>query len=370
MAGETAQRTEKPTPKRLREARRRGQIPRSSDLVGWLAVLIGSFALPYLARSMFRSLAAYFAQTRDLVAAGRYSDAMAESMVVTRGLGLALGSFLALVLAVTAVGMSVQGGITLTTEPLRPRLERISPKAGLKRLVSAQSAVDTAKAAVRLVVLGVIVWAFTRSFLAAYLAGTESDLGALGPGLASVLLLVVRLAAAVGLVIGLGDYVFQRHKVAKSLRMSKHEVKQETKTTEGDPMVRSRRRAMHAKVGRNQMLAAVGDASVVVVNPTHVAVALRYEPGGVPVVVAKGGDELALRIRDRAFEAEVPVVEARPLARILHDTLDVGAEVPAEMYEAVAIVIAFVMNAPPLSVEGLVRRVNVPPSALVGVGAD
>jgi flagellar biosynthetic protein FlhB len=117
-------------------------------------------------------------------------------------------------------------------------------------------------------------------------------------------------------------------------------------------------------------LAAVGDASVVVVNPTHVAVALAYRAGAVPKVVAKGGDELARRIRERAFETGVPVVEARPLARILHDLIDVGAEVPAHLYEAVAIVIAFVMRTPATALTGAIRQVNVPASKLAPPPAD
>jgi flagellar biosynthetic protein FlhB len=151
--------------------------------------------------------------------------------------------------------------------------------------------------------------------------------------------------------------------------MTKDEVKRENRNTDGDPLIRGRRRSMHAKISQNQMLSAVSEASVVVVNPTHVAVALSYKAGGVPTVVAKGGDGLAARIRERAFQSDVPVVEARPLARILHDSIDVGSEVPAHLYEAVAIVIAFVMRSPKSTVEGMIRRVTVPNSKLVDVGS-
>ena len=366
MAGVDGEKTEKPTPRRLREARKRGQIPRSPDLVGWLVLLVATFVLPTLLAQLHQVLAAYFATLAASVGTGDVEALMEGSGELTATLLVALLPFLALAMVVTAAGLAVQGGITLTTETLRPKLERISVKSGFRRLFSAQSLVETAKAVVRLVVLSVLVAVMAGDFITGYLTGSRRDLGAVGGELGANLLLLVRLAAFVGLLIGLADYGFQRHKVGKQLRMTKHEVKQEAKTSEGDPMIRSRRRSLHAKLTRNQMLAAVNDASVVVVNPTHVAVALSYAPGTIPKVVAKGGDELARRIRDRAFERGIPVVEARPLARILHDSLPVGAEVPADLYEAVAIVIAFVLRLPRTAVGRSVRSVHVPRSKLNG----
>lgn len=364
MAGDTGQKTEKPTPRRLRQARRQGRIPRSTDLIGWLMVLIATFVVPRMVADLHEVLADYFRQIYRAAEADELPTLMAEGRQLAISLGLVLLPFLGLAMVLTASGLAVQGGVTLTAEPLRPKLERISIRAGIKRLVSAQSAVDTTKAVARLIVLAVLVSRIAGEFIAGYLGGSTRDLAVVGGQVGASLLLLVRLAAFVGLVIGLADYAFQRHKVAKQLRMSKHEVRQEARTSEGDPMLRGRRRSLHAKLSRNQMLAAVNDASVVVVNPTHVAVALSYEPGTIPKVVAKGGDELAMRIRERAFERGVPVVEVRPLARILHDALPVGAEVPADMYEAVAIVIAFVMRSPKTVLNRAIRSVHVPPSKL------
>ncbi|MGI9611546.1 MAG: EscU/YscU/HrcU family type III secretion system export apparatus switch protein, partial [Acidimicrobiales bacterium] len=297
--------------------------------------------------------------------AGELQAAMGKAGGLVQAVGLVFVPFLVFLAIVTAGGMAVQGGVTLSADPLRPKLERVSPKAGLKRLVSAQSAVDTGKALFRLTVMTVIVGQIMMGQVGRYLGGGSRSLIPAGAELGDSLLLLVRLAALVGLVVGFGDYAFQRHKIGKQLKMTKDEVKRENKNTEGDPLIRNRRRQMHAKVSQNKMLAAVGEASVVVVNPTHVAVALRYEAGEVPTVVAKGGDALAARIRERAFEADVPVVEVRPLARILHDLIEVGSEVPAHLYEAVAIVIAFVMRTPRTAVDGMVRRVTVPNSKLV-----
>lgn len=364
-----AQKTEKPTPKRLQEARRKGQIPRSSDLVGWLALLAASFVIPSLVSGLRGTFSTYFFNIGQSVGAGDLDLAMNQAGGLIKGVGWVFLPFLLAMVVITVGGMAVQGGVTLTSDPLRPKLERISPKAGIKRLFSSQSLVDTAKALFRLIVLTLLVAQVMTGQVGRFLGGGERSLGPAGHEIAASLLFLVRLAGLVGLVIGFADYAFQRYKIGKQLKMTKDEVKRENRNTEGDPMIKGRRRNLHAKVSQNQMLSAVSEASVVVVNPTHVAVALSYKAGGIPTVVAKGGDELAARIRERAFESDVPVVEVRPLARILHDLIDVGSEVPAHLYEAVAIVIAFVMRSPKSSLDGLIRRVSVPNSKLVDTGS-
>lgn len=360
----SGQKTEKPTPKRLKEARRKGQIPRSPDLVGWVTLLAASYVIPLVLALLQDRFFTYFQRSTQFVAVGEWQQAMAASGDLVTGIAVVFVPFLGLLALITIVAMVAQGGVVLSAEPLRPKLERISPKAGLKRLVSPQSAVDTAKAVLRLVALAILMWQIMVGRVAPFLAGTMRSPSTGGIELGAAVLLLVRLAALLGVVVGLGDYAFQRWKTARQLRMTKDEVKRENRNTEGDPLIRSRRRAMHARVSRNKMLAAVGEASVVIVNPTHVSVALSYASGAVPTVVAKGVDELALRIRERAHEAGVPVVESPPLARALNEFIEVGDEVPAHLYEAVAIVIAFVMRLPPTAVRGIVRQVAVPGSAL------
>lgn len=364
-----AQKTEKPTPKRLADARKKGQIPRSPDLVGWAALLAASFVLPALIGGFRSTLTDYFITINQAVGAGEFELAITEAGGLVTSTALIFAPFMIFMVVITAGGLAIQGGVVLTGDPLKPKLERISPKSGVKRLFSMQSVVDTAKALFRLIVLTILVVVIMTGQLSKHIGGTSRALEPSGIELASSLLFLVRLAGLVGLVIGLGDYAWQRRKIGKQLKMTKDEVRREHRNTEGDPLTRGRRRSMHAKVSQNQMLSAVGEASVVLVNPTHVAVALSYKAGAVPTVVAKGGDVLAARIRERAFEYDVPVVEVRPLARILHDTIDVGNEVPAHLYEAVAIVIAFVMRAPKTAVGGMIRKLNVPNSKLVDSGA-
>ncbi len=364
-AKESAERSEKPTPKRLREGRQRGQIPRSPDLVGWLSLLIASFVLPALARGLHSRMATYLDRSTEMAARGDLAGAMGMSVGLAATVNWAVLAFMLVLFVSSGIGMAVQGGVTLTAKPLRPKLERISPKSGVKRLVSAQSLVDTGKAVFRLVIMALLVFQIGLGTIEGLLQGQSLALEPAGAQLGDAILLILRLVALLGVAVGLADYAFQRRKIGKQLKMSKHEVKQENRNTEGDPTTKSRRRNMHANVSRNQMLSAVDDASVVVVNPTHVAVALSYSAGEVPTVVAKGGDELALRIRERAFSASVPVVEARPLARVLHDQLDIGSEVPAHLYEAVAIVIAFVMRTPDTVFDAAIRRVSIPASKML-----
>jgi len=266
--------------------------------------------------------------------------------------------------------MVVQGGVVFTAHPLKPKWERISPKAGFKRIFGVQSLAETAKSVVRLFVLALLV--STTLFAAA-----RDHLGSNGVGLVGStdelvhqIVLVLRLAALAGSVVGFADYGFQRWQSAKKLKMSKQEVKQDQKSAEGDPMIRSRRRAAHAKLSRNQMLSAVGDSRVVVVNPTHYAVALSYSAdGSAPKVVAKGTDELAWRIRERANHHGIAIIESPPLARALHATVDVGHPIPESFFAAVAIVLAFVMRPRRNRTAATARRVRIPSSKLPLVDA-
>jgi flagellar biosynthetic protein FlhB len=169
--------------------------------------------------------------------------------------------------------------------------------------------------------------------------------------------LMIRVVAVTGLVIAIADYVIVRKRTMKELRMTKYEIQQEHKNSEGDPHVKAQRRATQMAMSRNRMMAEVADADVLLVNPTHVAVALKYEPDrGAPRVVAKGADEVAAKLRERAAEARVPLVQDVPLARALHASCEIGQEVPAQLFTAVARVLAFVMQLSARGVRGGFHR--------------
>ena len=375
MAEDQGSKTEKATPKRRKEARAEGQIPRSVDVVQWGVLVLATFFAPPLLGQVVTSLQVRSRAAISLSAERELDPVLGLLWGLTIDLAIVLIAMMLLILIVTLAGLAVQGGVMISGKSLKPKWQRLSPLSGFKRLVSPDSLVDTAKSLLRLVMLAVVVALVVPAVAEDHLSG-----GAIGASdgvslAAADVLLLLRLLAVAGLAVGLADIGFQRWRTERKLRMTKHEVKQEMRSTEGNPEVRARRRQLHQRMTQNQMLSAVKDSSVVVVNPIHVAVALKYGDGlAAPKVVAKGIDDVAERIRLRAVEAEVPLVESRALAWLLHDTTDVGRDVPVELYHAVALVLAFVLRSRPSSLAGIIRRVNVPSSALEParslVGAD
>ncbi len=365
MAEDKSSKTEKPTPKRRKEARSEGQIPRSVDVVQWSVLVAATFFLPPLVGRLMLVMETQSIDIIEMSSEGDLEPVLGSLWSLVIELAVLIIAMMLVLFVMVAAGLAVQGGVMLSGKALKPKLERLSPKQGFKRLVSPDSLVDTAKSMLRLIMLGVVVFLVVPSVAADHLRGgmVGAREGAAVAGADVIMLL--RLLAVAGLLIGLADIGFQRWRTERKLRMSKQEVKQEMKSAEGNPEVRARRRQAHRQLSRNQMLAAVQESSVVVVNPIHVAVALKYnEQTGAPQVVAKGRDDVAERIRAAATEHGVPMVESRALAWVLYDTTEVGKEVPVELYQAVALVLAFVMQTKPGALSGIIRRVNVPASAL------
>lgn len=365
MADDQGSKTEKATPRRRKEARAEGQIPRSVDVVQWSVLVMATFFGPPLLGRVLTSLQVR-SQAAIAMSAGQELDPVLSLLWgLVADLAVFLIAMMILIVVATVAGLAVQGGVVVSGRALKPKLQRLSPIAGFKRLVSPDAIVDTAKSLLRLMMLAVVVALVVPAVAADHLSG--GGMGAAnGVKLAAAdVVLLLRLLAVAGLLVGLADIGFQRWRTERKLRMTKHDVKQEMRSSEGNPEVRARRRQIHQRMTRNQMLSAVKDSSVVVVNPIHVAVALQYGDGlAAPKVVAKGTDDVAERIRLRAVEADVPLVESRALAWLLHDTTEVGRDVPVELYHAVALVLAFVLRARPGALAGLIRQVNVPSSAL------
>lgn len=343
MAGDKSQKTEKATPRRIKEARREGQVVRSPDLVGWIMVLVATFVLPVYVTRAGTVLSERLATLRSVAADPGTNAAGAAARgalddVFTLLLPVLLGA------AVIAVVVGVaQTGPVLSPKALKPQFKRLNPVAGLKRLVSARGQWEAAKAALRLGAVMVVAVPLVLGVGRDLAGRPQFELGHALPYLGGRLLQLARTVALLGLIITAADYGMQRRNHARDLRMTKDDVKQENKQAEGDPLIKRRVRSIQQAMSRNRMLTAVADASVIVVNPTHYSVALSYDPMlGVPVVVAKGAGAAALRIRAEGLAASVPVVECRPLARALYRACDVGVAVPRELFQGVAILLAFV----------------------------
>ncbi len=275
-----------------------------------------------------------------------FSPALALSF--TSGcLSHAARAFLPVIGVAMVVGVVVnllQVGVTFTAEPLAPNWARLNPVAGFTRLFSRRAFVDSVKTLLKVLLIGWLTFSAVRADAAMLLRTSEID-----PLMVMMLVgqLLYKMAWRVGLamlVLALLDYGFQRWEYEKSLRMTKEEVKQEMKQTEGDPQVKSRIRARQQAIARRRMMQAVPKADVVVTNPTHYAVALQYDAQkmAAPTVVAKGMNLIAWRIREIAQRHGVPIVENPPLAQSLYRTVDIGEQIPPELYQAVAEVLAYV----------------------------
>lgn len=351
MADSTSERNLPPTQKRLREARRRGQIVRSRELAAAAGLVAATAALASFGGAALHRLSLFVSQHLSGlhgVSRDELSTEMLSAIVRSGGAVLALvAGPVALAAAGAAVAAAVlQGGMNVSTTALQPNLGRLSPSNGLKRLVPSQSGVDTLKAMVTVAVLGMLAWQVGRQF------ATDAPLltGASIPATASrgwdAVLRLLWQASAAFVVLGAVDYGIQRWRLMSSLKMTKQEVKEEVQSEEGRPEVKGRIRRIQREMFRRRMLQATARATVVITNPTHYAIALEYnrEKGAAPVVLAKGRDLLAARIREIARANSVPIVENPPLARALYSGAEVGDTIPAPLFGAVAEVLAYLIR--------------------------
>ena len=340
-------RTEEPTQKRLNDAAEKGDVAKSQEITTFMALgamtLAMMLAAGWSARSLTLDLRGFLAHPH-LVPDGAAGMLGAGRRALLAGLS-ALALPVGLVLAGAVAGSLIQHRPVLSAQSLKPQLSRLSPAAGLKRVLGGQAVGNFVKGLLKIVVVGAIA-----SYV---LWGEQSRLGSLiGMSPAAVLTACLSVALkmlgvilAVYAVLAIGDYVFARFSWMRRQRMTKHELKEEMKEQDGNPEIKAKLRQIRMARVKKRMMAAVPKATVVVTNPTHYAVALRYEKGqAAPVCVAKGVDALALRIRTVATEHGVPIVENPPLARALHATVEIDDEIPVEHYKAVAEVIGYVLR--------------------------
>jgi len=341
------ERTEDPTQKRLDEARERGDVVKSQEVSTWFIIAGGTLMIAAFSGPMSGGLTATL---RGLIA-NSYQipvDGMGLVSVLSRIEREVLGA-LALPLAVLVLaaiaGNIIQHRMVWSIEPLKPKLSKVSPLAGLKRLFSSQALANFAKGLIKLVVIGSIMLALLWPQRGRLEGLVQTDvLGTLTLTRSLALDVLVAVVAALFLVAA-ADYLFQYRQWFERQKMSVREMKEEFKQTEGDPMVKGKIRQLRQTRMRRRMMAAVPKASVIITNPTHYAIALQYERGmDAPICLAKGIDAVALKIREVAGEHGIPIVENPPLARALHATVEIDEQIPAEHYKAVAEVIGYVMK--------------------------
>ena len=341
-----SQKTEEPTQKRLDDARKKGDVARSQDVPIWFA-LMGLAVLISAAKPLAGMVA------RPLVSILDHPHAFdlenGGAMMLTRTIVMALLPFAAIVFSVVILfvlaGHLIQNRPGWTAEKMKPKLEKISPMSGLKRIFGPQGWMNLFKSILKLTAiaaaLAYAVWphiSFLERAGGLELTVLLGVLQSIAGRLLIAALVVVGLIAAI-------DYIFQKQQHSEKMKMSRQEIKDEHKQSEGDPQVKAKIRQLRIQRSRQRMMAAVPEANVVITNPTHYSIALKYDDSTpAPICVAKGVDDLALRIREVAEEHDIPMIENPPLARALYANMEIDDVIPREHYEAVAKIIGHVMK--------------------------
>jgi flagellar biosynthetic protein FlhB len=342
-----SQKTEDPTQKRLEEARKKGDVVKSQDVPAWF-LLMTAAGIVAAAGPMARQIADPLVRILDHPQSFHLANGGAMKLMHALVMSLLppMGMIFATLLVGSVIGHVIQVPPLWTFEKMKPDLEKLSPAKGLSRMFGPQGWVNLLKAALKIVAVGgAMVYAIWPSAALLTQAGALDVTGLLGLAQTLAGRMFIAALIAIGVIAGL-DYFWQRMSFMNRMKMSKRDIRDEHKQSEGDPQIKAKLRMIRMKRAQKRMMAAVPKATVIINNPTHYSVALRYVPeeDAAPVCVAKGVDEVALRIREIAKENGVPMIENIPLARALYASVEIDDSVPREHFEAVAKVIGFVLN--------------------------
>ena len=346
MAADDAEKTEQPTSKRLEEARKKGQVPRSTDLTTAAVVLIAGAGLNFFGRGLGSGLHEIMRAGLTLTREQALDDSRAVSMFAGASLQaiLACAPVLGLTLVAALLAPMALGGWNLSFGVLAPDFSRLSPIKGFGRLFSMRGVVELVKAFAKFALVAIVAVLFLKAKTSELLQlGAEPTGAAIGHAISLSGQALLMLAGSLALIAAI-DVPWQLFTHMKQLRMSKQEIRDEMKESEGNPEIKGRIRQMQQEVAKRRMMQEVPKADVVITNPTHFAVALKYDEKRMraPIVVAKGADAVAAKIRELAGEHKVPIFEAPPLARALFRSVDLNDAVPSNLYVAVAQVLTYV----------------------------
>jgi flagellar biosynthesis protein FlhB len=345
VAADSSQKTEAPTPRRLKEGREKGQIAKSQDLSTWAAMLVSVVLLQICIKRGASSMSAVLQDMGQAIAHPDQAGAMKFATAAAwKGAGVVIPMLVGMMLIGAAAGYG-QVGLHPTMKKLKPDFGRLNVFKGLKRTFGSSVWWELAKSIMKVIVLLAIAWPAVTHAVAAFSQTSNGSLQSLASISATTALEMFRNVAIGGLAIGGIDYIVQRRRIMKQLKMSRHEVREEMKQHEGNPAVKRAIRGRQMAISRNRMIGLVSSADVVIVNPTHYAVALKYTAArGAPEVVAKGAGDIAKRIRKEAEAHGVPIVHEAVLTRTIYWACELGQLIPADLYEAVAQLLAFVFG--------------------------
>lgn len=344
MAFDSDSKTEAPTPRRLHEARQRGQVARSMELPAAVAMFLALLAMDWYGESVWTGLIGILQNSMDFAQLPA-SEGLLNALIWMglQALWLVTPMLLMVVGGILFV-QYIQVGLLFTLHPIEPNLNKINPVKGVQRLFSGRTLATTAINLLKLSVVGLVAYiTLQSSSLEIAFAASLSMFDLISMTTALVFRLSLRLAAVL-LLIALIDFAYQRYRHEKDLKMTKDEVKDEMRNMEGSPEIRRRRRQLQQQFALQRIRMDVPKADVIVTNPTHLAIAIRYDADtmSAPRVVAKGADHMAAIIRQIAMEHKVPIVQRRELARAMYDVVEPGDEVPERFFQAVAEILAYV----------------------------
>ena len=347
MAETTGQeKTEAPTPRRLRQAREEGNVARSTDLTAALMLLVAIALLYILSTRLFESMSAVLHRLLSSVDADNPTRSDDLGPMFDYLLGLIGWTILPFLLAIAGVGMLVtagQTGLMLTGKPLVPKFSKLNPISGIKRLFDARAMMRLVMSLGKVVIIATVATIMIMAEIDAIAALPTMTIAAATTAAANMTFMLAIKLAALLVILALLDFAFQKYQHTKDMRMTKQEVRQELKDMDGDPLMKQRRARVARQLAMQRMAQQVPNADVVITNPTHLSIALRYDSDtmAAPKVIAKGADFMAMRIRQIATANGIPLVERKPLARALYSSVEVGDEVPEEHYAAVAEILAY-----------------------------
>jgi flagellar biosynthetic protein FlhB len=365
VSSDKASKTEKPTPKKIKDSRKKGQVGKSPEVSAWLTTFAMTLLLPWTFSRAQELLYDITSKMAGLIADPDAGRALALWGEGVRGALIAVAPMALALMVLGVLANLAQVGLVLSPQVFKPKFKQLNPLPGLKRMVGAKSAWTACKEVIKLVLLSAVAYQALSDFIPLLVNPGGLALTTVMSSVAETSMSFLRNAAGLGLLLAAADYAMQKRQHLNDLKMSKQDIKDEFKQADGDPQMKGMIRERQLRMSRNRMMASVATADVVLVNPTHVAVALRYDPlGGAPRIVAKGSGVVAGKIRERAEEHRVPMVRDVPLARALHKACEVGDEIPAEMYTAVARVLAFIFSLKARGVAAGTHEVRSPALAL------
>ncbi|MEE9170972.1 MAG: flagellar biosynthesis protein FlhB [bacterium] len=343
---DTADKTEKATPKKREDARKKGNVAKSMEVNTAAVLFTGTLALAFAGTSFLGNITSMMTVVFQNVADFEVTAADLRSYSY-QGLLFLLSTLAPIVLSILVMGTTsnlLQVGFLITGEPLKPALKKISPMNGLKRLFSVRSLEELAKSVIKLTIVGLVIFVTIKGAAKNFVPLMDSSVVNIFSFLGTTMLKVALRASIAIIIMAALDYGFQRWEYEKKLRMSKQEVKEELKEFEGDPLMKSRIRGLQRQAARQRMMSEVPKADVVITNPIHYAVALKYDSDEMdaPLVVAKGARKLAEKIKEIANEHDVPIVENPILARSLYKMCELGMAVPTDLYVSIAEILAYV----------------------------